>query len=242
MRALTDAQVQRALALVAAGRSTDEVAAVVGCSDTTIRTLRKRHGLSAPTGRQPWRAPQLFVCRQCGGEFQRKVQPSRPSYEFCKRVCHLAYQRDQRRKLPDDAAALYDLYVVQRLTTIEIAERYGSDHKSVWAALDRHGISRRQMGPRTESTCCEAECVLPIYRVKHKTNGSWYGKRCRLHWIVFRMMVNQRYNDKRLGKDEAWLRRLRQLLARVQRINREVSQSLKPVSKPATTSHAACPR
>lgn len=135
------------------------------------------------------------------------------------------------------------LYIEERFTSIELGRLFDVSHKSVLRALDRFGIVRRKVGESRHVTCCEDGCQLPIYKVRHATNGSWYGRRCRLHWIVFRMMVNQRYNDKHLGKDdEAWLRRMRQLLARAQRLNREVLRSLKPVSKPETISPDACLR
>lgn len=135
------------------------------------------------------------------------------------------------------------MYEAERMTTIEIASAFGVTHKSVIRALKVFGIKRRPVGHSRHVTCCEDDCDLPAHKVKHATNGSRYGKRCRIHWIIFRMEVNQRYNDKHLGKDdEAWLRRLRQLLARVQRVNREVSASLRTASLPETTSQSACPR
>lgn len=141
------------------------------------------------------------------------------------------------------AEELRRLYEVEGLGVIAIGKIFGVAHRSVAKRLHRIGVEVRPAGPRLRTTCCEPDCSLPVHRVKHATNGSWYGKRCRLHWIVFRMLVNQRYNDRHLGKDdEAWLRRLRQLLARVQRINREVSRSLSKESSPATTSPAACRR
>lgn len=147
---------------------------------------------------------------------------------------------------PEKRAARIDvlrrLYVDERFTLPEIGRLFGVTHKSVERALRAHGIPRRTPGRVRQAACCERECQLPVYSIRHATNGYLYGKRCRLHWIIFRMEVNQRYNDKHLGKDdEAWLRRSRQLLARVQRLNREVSQSLKRESRPGTTSPAACP-
>lgn len=129
------------------------------------------------------------------------------------------------------------LYVDHRLTSVEIGRLFGVTHKSVLRALGRFGVERRQVGTSRFVTCCEPGCLLPVHKVRHTTNGSMYGRRCRVHWLVFRMLVNQRYNDRHLGKDdEAWLRRMRQLLARVQRANLEVSRSLRAGSLPATTS------
>jgi hypothetical protein len=137
------------------------------------------------------------------------------------------------------AEELRRLYEDEGLGVIAIGEIFGVEHRTVAHRLHRIGVKVRRAGMIRRTTCCEPDCHLPVHSVKHKTNGYYYGKRCRLHWIVFRMMVNQRYNDKHLGKDdEAWLRRLRQLLARARRLNREVLRSLKPESTRATNSPA----
>lgn len=159
-------------------------------------------------------------------------------------------RRGQEKLLPREPVAraaraqeLRRLYIDERMTTIEIGQMFGVGHRAVVGAMKRLGIPARKVGASRYVTCCEPDCQLPIYRIRHATNGSWYGRRCRLHWIIYRMEVNQRYNDKHLGKDdEAWLRRSRQLLARVRRLNREVSRSLRPESEQETTSPAACPR
>ena len=225
------------------GLSSRQAAELVGCSDTTVRSIRSQHGCSAPTGRQetkPWR---WLVCRVCGHEIRTK----RDNQVLCGRTCRRVALAAARWKLPSDAsqrrALLMRLYWDEGLTSVEIASRLAMSHKGVLGAMRQLDIPRRGLGPRALPHCIEPDCRLPIYRVRHKTNGSWYGRRCRLHWIIFRMAVNQRYNDKHLGKDdEAWLRRSRQLLARVQRLNREVSQSLRPALPPAMISPAACPR
>jgi hypothetical protein len=135
------------------------------------------------------------------------------------------------------AGELRRLYVDENMTTIEIGQLFNVKHRSVVSALKKFGIPARKVGVSRYETCREPECQLPIYRIRHKGNGSWYGSKCRLHWIIHRMKLSQEYNDKHLGKDdEAWLRRLRQLLARVRRMNHEVSQSLKVASPPETTS------
>jgi hypothetical protein len=134
------------------------------------------------------------------------------------------------------------LYEEEKWPVTKIAAHYDVSHRSVSRTLLKIGVTIRRRGDEWHKHCCEPGCVLPLYRIQHATNGSFYGKRCRLHWIVYRMKVNQEYNDKHLGRDESWLRRMRQLLARVQRINREVLRSLKRESPPATTSPDACRR
>lgn len=138
-------------------------------------------------------------------------------------------------------ARLIQLYVIEQKPTTEMASLLGvATHKSILRALHHYGIPVRKMGPVTRETCIEDDCQLPVYRIRHTNNGSRYGRQCRLHRMIHRMKLGQDYNDKHLGKDdEAWLRRLRQLLARVKRLNREVSRSLKPESGPATISPAA---
>lgn len=196
-----------------------------------------------PTGvylrAHPWRRVTL-VCPKCGRAFEARINEGY-TRTFCSRSCASQTHQAKRHVFPgtDDeiAALLQRLYWVERRTTPEIAALYQTDHVVVKRWMRRLGITRRPMGPRKAPHCIEEGCRLPVHRIQHKTNGCWYGRRCRMHWIVFRMIVTQRYNDKHLGKDdEAWLRRMRQLLARVKRLNREVSQSLNPASGPATTS------
>ena len=151
------------------------------------------------------------------------------------------------RTLPEQAARVAELrrlYEVDGLGVIAIARRFGVTHRTVAKRLNAIGAVMRRPGVIGATTCCADSCKLPVWKVRHANNGSLYGRRCRLHWIIFRMEVNQRYNDKTLalGKDEAWLRRMRQLLARVARMNREVSLSLRVGSQPGTTLPSACPR
>lgn len=228
------------LEMVERGMASGEIARAVGCSDATVRNVRSKFGVSARTGSvetKPWRA---FDCAWCGKANQTK----RDNKIYCGRsCCSKALMRDRwsypgRPEL--SKAVLSRMYWDEGMSSPEIAKALGMTHKGVLGAMRRFEVMRRKVGPRTEGHCFVEECRLPVHRILHKTNGSWYGRRCRLHWIIYRMEVNQKYNDKHLGKDdEAWLRRMRQLLARVQRLNREVSRSLKPESQLATTSPAA---
>lgn len=230
------------LAMVRDGFSTPQIAAGLGVSDVTVNTVRKAHGVSRKVGSievKPWRE---FQCVWCG-------EPSRTKRDnkiYCGRSCcskalmHARWSYPGRPEL--NKAVLQRLYWDEGKTSPEIAVILGMSHKGVLGAMRRWEVMRRKVGPRTEGECFVEDCRLPVHRILHKTNGSWYGRRCRLHWIIFRMEVNQRYSDKKKGREESWLRRLRQLLARVRRMNHEVSQSLKRESPPATTSPGACRR
>jgi hypothetical protein len=240
---LTAEQIAEVVTLAAEGVSTNILASRFGCSDTRIRTIRKDAGVNVPTGRAARLQTRDVVCRICGKEFRTK----RESRVVCGKRCAQRAAANGRQKLPARDVVrrelLMRLYWDEGRTSPEIAARLGMSHKSILGAMRLLGIPRRNVGTRRVAHCIESECTLPVYRIKHKTNGCMYGRRCFLHWVIHRMLVNQRYCDKtlKLGKDEAWLRRMRQLLARVRRLNREVSQSLKPESRPATTSPAACP-
>lgn len=240
---LTDKDRARVLEAVAAGLSTPEIANLIGCSTVTIRTIRRRAGVSAKTGRaevKPWRT---FTCPRCG----RIKKTKRDNQIVCGKSCMVLALHEARWKLPSDEherrALLTRLYWDEGCTSPEIAKRLGMSHKGILDAMRALDIQRRSIGTRPVAHCIDDDCRLPVWRIQHRTNGSWYGRRCRLHWIIYRMKLEQEYNDKHLGKDdEAWLRRMRQLLARVKRLNREVSQSLKLGSAPATTSPAVCRR
>lgn len=221
------------------GAWSGEIAKTLGCSVVTVAKVRRLHGVAMKYGgndRKPWRE---FNCAWCGKANTTK----RDDKIYCGRSCCSKALMQERWSYPGrpelTKAVLYRLYWDEGKPSTEIATILGMSHNGVLGAMRRFDVLRRRSGPQSEGHCCADDCRLPIYRILHKTNGSWYGRRCRLHWIIFRMEVNQRYSDKKLGKDEAWLRRMRQLLARVRRLNREVSRSLKPESQLATTSPAA---
>lgn len=228
------------VAMAREGFTARQITEALGCSKTAVGNVLLENGLSrklkgAPE-RKPWRE---FQCAWCGKSNKTK----RDNKIYCGRSCCSKALMQARWHYPGrpelNKAVLQRLYWDEGKTSIEIAAILEMSHKGVLDAMRRFEVRRRRLGPRSKGTCCEQDCNLPIHRILHKTNGSWYGRRCRLHWIIFRMEVNQRYADKKFGKDEAWLRRMRQLLARVQRLNREVSRSLNQESLRATTSPAA---
>src|SRR3990167_9933041 len=77
------------------------------------------------------------------------------------------------------AARLHKLYVVERRTTPEIAVIVGvATHKSVLRAMNVYGIPRRKVGQSRAVTCIEPGCHLPVYKIRHATNCSWYPPHC----------------------------------------------------------------
>lgn len=222
------------VSLVKEGLATSEIAGMLGCSDTTIRTIRSDRGCSAPTGsvaRLPW---LVAKCRQCRRLFDYKEYKCHGRRMFCGIRCKLAWDRDQRRKLPKDGrtrrALLMRLYWKENRTTTEIAQQFGMAHRSVISAMQKLGIPRRKVGSSRFTVCKEPGCDKPIYKVFNKTNGSWYGRRCYLHWVVYRFNVNQPKGE------QTWERRSRRLLNRARRLARAVSSTLNAASGPEWTS------
>lgn len=213
--------------LVLEGLTTDAIAARLHVSSATICDYRRELGLNLPTGRsetKPWR---WFVCRACGSRRRTK----RDSQVVCGKRCMLARLHAARWKLPSDGrtrrALLVRLYWREGKSSPEIARQLGMSHKGVLDAMRKLQIQRRPIGPRKLPHCIEPGCEKPVFRVKHNTNGSWYGRRCYLHWVVYRFNVNQP-RETEYGSCQ---RRSRRLLSRVRRIAREVSNMLNAESR-----------
>ncbi len=184
---------------------------------------------------KPWRT---FTCRVCGAKRQTK----RDRQVVCNQRCMLARLRESRWKLPRHAATrralLMRLYWKERKTSIEIAKQLDMSHKGVLGAMRMLKITRRGMGPRAEPHCIEKGCNRPIYKILHKANGSWYGRRCYLHWVVYRFSVNQ----PKEGSYASWQRRNRRLLSRAKKLAHALSSTLSAESKPELTSRTSCRR
>jgi hypothetical protein len=141
-----------------------------------------------PRTRVEKRICELPSCRK---EFNFRVRPkteaSRGRYCWQKHaVKHLSIERI---KILADFDLLHDLYVVKKMTTPEIGRLFGVGHQAVRHRLIDVGIRPRKVGISRYTVCIEVGCHLPVYRVQHKTNGSWYGKRCFEHWRAHRKRV-----------------------------------------------------
>lgn len=231
---LTPALERQMIKAVRRGLNSEQVAQQFGCSDTTVRSVRKAHGLSAPTGRQRQAPRREAHCKQCGRRFSFWAIASKPIRVFCGQRCCAAAGRDRHRKLPKDGrtrrALLMRLYWKEKRSTPEIAKLFNMNHKGILGAMRTLQILRRPVGPTRHLHCIEPGCTRPIYRILHKTNGTWYGRRCYLHWVVFRFRANQPKGE------SSWERRNRRLLRRATRIVRAVSSMPNGVSVPAWTS------
>jgi hypothetical protein len=134
-------------------------------------------------------------CEFCGKPFRFRKRPkTKESHgRFCKQVCAVRFTARRRLKVPADRELLYDLYVVQKMTTVEIAVMFGTEHGAVRHRLRDVGIEPRKPGLSRYTICIEDGCSAPVYKIKHKTNGSMYGRRCLEHWKSHRNQLRVDY-------------------------------------------------
>jgi len=126
------------------------------------------------------------TCEWCGDSFQYHsvlLPNGNPRYprRFCKRSCISAsiheFDGPAKRKLPMNPETLRKLYVDQKLTTTQIAKKFGcATHKTVCRALVKHGIPLRRAGRISDGKC--KVCGGPALR---KKNGAASARLCRKH-------------------------------------------------------------
>lgn len=135
-------------------------------------------------------------CKACGKWFTWKGGKKR---DACGTKCGLVLGRQlaiAQSPLPYDFDLLYGLYWNKGLSTNQIGKMYGLKKGSapVWLRLKALGIPTRRKGTRaTATTCIIDECGAPVHRIKHATNGSWYGVRCLEHWVAHRQKLTSEY-------------------------------------------------
>jgi hypothetical protein len=165
-------------------------------------SLRRRiaEGLVFGHPKDPRTHTEMRVCQlpTCGKEFQFEVRPKTESTRgrYCCQKHAVKHVSILRMKVPADFDLLYDLYVVKNLTTTEIAAMFDTTHCSVRHRLLDVGILARKVGISRYTICIEEGCDKPIYRILHKTNGSWYGKRCFEHHKQHRHRVSTSWTSR----------------------------------------------
>lgn len=154
------------------------------------------------------------VCQYppCGKPFSFRIRPKTDAEKqgrYCKQKCAIKHVSWQRMKVPADFDLLHDLYVVKNMTTVEIGKMFGAGHHAARHRLLDVGILPRKVGISRYKICAEEGCDKDIYRIQHKTNGSWYGKRCYDHWKMHRKRVSQNYGKNNRPKINAYQQRFR---------------------------------
>ena len=145
-------------------------------------------------GRPRIRLSYTGECEQCGVGISWVSSDPRKRKRFCGVKCHLAFQRGRRRKLPADSM-LTELYVKQRMSTPRIAEMFGTDARTVKAALNRAGIKLRK---RTNPVRCNYPgCQSRVKKIRHPNNGSLYGTLCEFHRWQHRKEMRHDYYMRR---------------------------------------------
>lgn len=85
-------------------------------------------------------------CEECGRWFRYWLRPIDPPRKFCGKRCWSINANKEKKKLPEPEL-LCELYHGQKLSLVQIAERYGSCHQAVACMMQRNGIARRPRGP-----------------------------------------------------------------------------------------------
>ncbi len=83
--------------------------------------------------------------------------------------------------IPRDAALLRRLYWEENRSLVEVAAMFDVTHKSLSRVFDELGIPKRKRRTKGQSRWFKCiECGEPTRKIRHATNGSLYGTRCRL--------------------------------------------------------------
>jgi hypothetical protein len=184
-----------------------------------LRRFREAIAAARAEGR-PFGAPidprtrfETRICQlpSCGKEFVFRVRPKTEADRgrYCCQRHAIKHVSIQRIQIPADFDLLYDLYVVKNMTTTEIGKMFSTGHGAVRHRLLDVGIKPRKVGISRYTICVEDGCDKPVYRIQHKTNGSWYGKRCREHWKGHRKKICADYAKRNRPKINAYQQRAR---------------------------------
>lgn len=154
------------------------------------------------------------VCQYppCGATFPFRIRPKTDPVKqghYCKQNHAIKHVSWMRRKIPADFDLLYDLYITENMTTTEIGKLFDVHHGAVRRRLRDVGILPRKVGISRYTICVEKGCDKPIHRIQHKTNGSWYGKRCFEHWKAHRKRVCADYGKNNRPKLNAYQQKAR---------------------------------
>ena len=152
---------------------------------------RKTSGL--PFGRPALFMIEMATCVVCQTQFEYKHYPSKAPRVCCGPPCARVCGRESRRKVPNDRELLFDMYWNRNMTTPEIAARFATDHSVIKRRMNQLNIPRRKRGVSRHTICIEDNCDRPAFKLLHKKNGSYYGRRCLDHWRKHRIRICTAY-------------------------------------------------
>lgn len=82
--------------------------------------------------------------------------------------------------IPRDPELLRRLYWDENRSMVEVAAMFGVTHRSLGRVLTEMGIPRRKRRAKGQSRWFKCiECGEPTLKIRHATNGSLYGRRCK---------------------------------------------------------------
>lgn len=156
-------------------------------------------------GRPKTRYQMIGRCEVCRDQITWLSSDSKPkTRRTCSTKCRMALIRAPRLKCPN-AEKLRKLYLVDRLSTPQIASMYNTDASTVNKALCSAGIETRS---KTVVTRCQVYgCRNFPKKVRHTNNGSEYGTLCAAHREQHRNNLSREY-WKREGESITLMRRV----------------------------------
>jgi transposase len=151
-----------------------------------IGKQRKAEGRPFGAPPDPRTHIEIRICElpSCRREFPFTVRAGTDpkTGRYCRQNHALQHTAILRRKCPADYELLHDLYVVQGMSTEEIAGMFGTVHKSVIKRMEDVGIPRRRVGHSRKWICTREGCNDPVFKLTHPQNGSTYGTLCEAHY------------------------------------------------------------
>lgn len=172
--------------------------------------------------------------------------------------------------IPRDKELLRSLYWDEQKSLPDIGRIFGVTHKSIERVFRELGIRRRRRHTKGQSRFRKCvKCGDPVHKIKHRGNGSKYGKLCKKHFNEHRAHLAREYAKipkvkKRLkralqrwyyigsmnpegdlqwlNKNKIMLRNVRRLLVKSVMQNREALAFLKEASRRARNLQTSCQR
>lgn len=161
------------------------------------RALARRKALGLPVGRPVVRVLESEVCERCKSPFEYRRGPREHRRRFCSHRCFLG-SGQARAKVFLTKEVLRELYWVRNMTTVEIGAQVGIAHRTVIAWMRKLGVPRRPRGASRYASVCFIEgCSRPVHKIKHRTNGASYGRRCFEHWTEYRRSLHGKYTQQK---------------------------------------------
>lgn len=165
------------------------------------------------------------ACAWCQKPCKVRVRKGVPD-RHCSRKCSFAFVTSQRVKIPRDHELLSRLYTIEQKSLGEIAALFNSTVSAVGWRLKDVGILERGPYQIPQRICIEKGCWAKTFKIKHATNGSFYGRRCHKHWKEHRETIHKTYYSNVLRGRDRLADRVEQQLVNGTRTTRLIAANM----------------